>query len=105
MAGAKKNVGIIQLNRPKALNALCKPLFVELGKAVRDFDADDSISAIIITGMNSGEPPCLYQLLSPSYEPFLLERRLIKNILMSGLILRYLKFTFYSLPRLVKSDI
>ncbi|KOB69732.1 Enoyl-CoA hydratase, partial [Operophtera brumata] len=40
----------VKLNRPKALNALCKPLFVELGKAVRDFDADDSISAIIITG-------------------------------------------------------
>lgn len=50
VVGAKKNVGIIQLNRPKALNALCKPLFVELGKAVKNFDADNSISAIIITG-------------------------------------------------------
>nr|ANG83453.1 enoyl-CoA hydratase [Biston betularia] len=50
VVGAKKNVGIIQLYRPKALNALCKPLFVELGKAIKDFDADTSISAIIITG-------------------------------------------------------
>ncbi|XP_049868839.1 probable enoyl-CoA hydratase, mitochondrial [Pectinophora gossypiella] len=50
VVGTKKNVGLIQLNRPKALNALCKPLFVELGKAVVDFDADDSIAAIIITG-------------------------------------------------------
>lgn len=50
VVGAKKNVGIIQLNRPKALNALCKPLFEEIGKAVKDFDADTSISAIIITG-------------------------------------------------------
>ncbi|VVC99171.1 unnamed protein product [Leptidea sinapis] len=50
VVGQKKNVGIIQLNRPKALNALCKPLFQELGKAVRDFDKDETISAIIITG-------------------------------------------------------
>ncbi|KAG6464188.1 hypothetical protein O3G_MSEX014347 [Manduca sexta] len=50
VVGAKKNVGLIQLHRPKALNALCKPLFVELGKAVNDFDADNNIAAIIITG-------------------------------------------------------
>lgn len=50
VVGSKKNVGIIQLNRPKALNALCGPLFVELGQAVRDFDADEKIAAIIITG-------------------------------------------------------
>lgn len=51
VVGSKKNVGLIQLNRPKALNALCKPLFVELGKAVNEFDADQSIAAIIITGL------------------------------------------------------
>ena len=50
VVGSKKNVGLIQLNRPKALNALCGPLFVELGQAVRDFDADEKIAAIIITG-------------------------------------------------------
>ncbi|KAL0840942.1 hypothetical protein ABMA28_014735 [Loxostege sticticalis] len=50
VVGTKKNVGLIQLYRPKALNALCKPLFQELGQAVKAFDADDSISAIIITG-------------------------------------------------------
>ncbi|XP_026333027.1 enoyl-CoA hydratase, mitochondrial-like [Hyposmocoma kahamanoa] len=50
VVGSKKNVGLIQLNRPKALNALCMPLFIELGKAVKDFDADGTISAIIITG-------------------------------------------------------
>ncbi|XP_047023845.1 probable enoyl-CoA hydratase, mitochondrial [Helicoverpa zea] len=50
VVGTKKNVGLIQLNRPKALNALCGPLFVELGQAVRDFDADNKIAAIIITG-------------------------------------------------------
>lgn len=50
VVGTKSNVGLIQLNRPKALNALCGPLFVELGQAVRDFDANEKISAIIITG-------------------------------------------------------
>ncbi|XP_045487784.1 probable enoyl-CoA hydratase, mitochondrial [Pieris rapae] len=50
VVGEKKNVGLIQLHRPKALNALCKPLFQELGKAVKDFDADKEIAAIIITG-------------------------------------------------------
>ncbi|XP_063618435.1 enoyl-CoA hydratase, mitochondrial [Cydia splendana] len=50
VVGAKKNVGVIQLHRPKALNALCKPLFQELGQAVRAFDADDSIAAIVLTG-------------------------------------------------------
>ena len=50
VVGAKKNVGLIQLNRPKALNALCKPLFLELGKAVNDFDADPTIAAIVLTG-------------------------------------------------------
>ncbi|GBP84110.1 Enoyl-CoA hydratase, mitochondrial [Eumeta japonica] len=50
VVGSKKNVGLIQLNRPKALNALCKPLIEEVGKAVKDFDADDKIAGIILTG-------------------------------------------------------
>lgn len=50
VVGSKSNVGLIQLNRPKALNALCGPLFKELGQAVRDFDANDKIAAIVITG-------------------------------------------------------
>ncbi|XP_052740457.1 probable enoyl-CoA hydratase, mitochondrial [Bicyclus anynana] len=50
VVGSKKNVGLIQLNRPKALNALCNALFKELGQAVDDFDADEKIAAIIITG-------------------------------------------------------
>jgi len=46
----KKNVGFIQLNRPKALNALCDALMKELGKAVKDFDNDEKIGAIVLTG-------------------------------------------------------
>jgi enoyl-CoA hydratase len=38
------------LNRPKALNALCTPLFKELNEALSTYDNDKSIGAIIITG-------------------------------------------------------
>lgn len=43
-------VGLVRLNRPKALNALCDQLMTELGMALRGFDADHAIGAIIITG-------------------------------------------------------
>jgi len=48
--GAKKNVGIITLNRPKALNALCNGLMLEVNKALETFEDDKSIGAIILTG-------------------------------------------------------
>lgn len=50
VVGEKKNVGLITLNRPKALNALNKGLMTELGQALTEFDADKSIGAIVITG-------------------------------------------------------
>ena len=43
-------VGLIRLNRPKALNALCDQLMTELGTQLRAFDADNTIGAIVITG-------------------------------------------------------
>ena len=43
-------VAIIRLNRPKALNALCVQLMDELGQALRGYDADPAIAAIVITG-------------------------------------------------------
>jgi enoyl-CoA hydratase len=43
-------VGLITLNRPKALNALNDALMDELGTALREFDADDAIGAIVVTG-------------------------------------------------------
>jgi len=43
-------VAIIRLNRPQALNALCDQLMGELGEALRGFDADDAIAAIVLTG-------------------------------------------------------
>ena len=48
--GEKNNVGLICLNRPKALNALCDGLMAELGEAVKAFDSDDSVGAIVLTG-------------------------------------------------------
>jgi len=43
-------VGLITLNRPKALNALCAALIRELGQALDAFEADDEIGAIVLTG-------------------------------------------------------
>ncbi len=46
----KGRVGIIRLNRPKALNALCDALVGELGTALDAFEADAGIGAIVLTG-------------------------------------------------------
>ncbi|XP_068084406.1 probable enoyl-CoA hydratase, mitochondrial [Anabrus simplex] len=48
--GEKKNVGLITLNRPKALNALCDGLMSEVGDAINKFELDESVGAIVITG-------------------------------------------------------
>ncbi len=45
-----EKVGIITLDRPKQLNALCDPLMDELGLALKAFDADPAIGCIILTG-------------------------------------------------------
>ncbi len=46
----KGNVGLITLNRPKALNALCAALIAELGQALDAFEADDNVGCIVLTG-------------------------------------------------------
>ena len=43
-------VGLIRLNRPKALNALNDQLINELGEALLTFDADEQIGCIVVTG-------------------------------------------------------
>ncbi|MEQ9560092.1 MAG: enoyl-CoA hydratase [Rhodospirillales bacterium] len=43
-------VGIITLNRPKALNALNKALVAEMRDALDAFEADDAVGAIVVTG-------------------------------------------------------
>jgi enoyl-CoA hydratase len=46
----RDRVGLITLNRPKALNALNDALMNELGAALLAFDADEAIGAMVITG-------------------------------------------------------
>ncbi len=46
----KGAVGIVTLNRPKALNALCVALVAELGQALDAFEADEAVGCVIITG-------------------------------------------------------
>jgi enoyl-CoA hydratase len=44
------HVGLITLNRPKALNALNAALVRELAQALDSYEADDGVGAIVITG-------------------------------------------------------
>ncbi len=44
------NVGVIQFNRPKAMNALNEAMARELIDAAKAFDADSDIGAIVLTG-------------------------------------------------------
>lgn len=50
LAETKGAVGIITLNRPKALNALNGQLIDEMNAALDRFDADDGVRCIILTG-------------------------------------------------------
>ncbi len=43
-------VGLVTLHRPKQLNALNDALMDELGAALKAFDADDAIGAMVVTG-------------------------------------------------------
>jgi enoyl-CoA hydratase len=43
-------VGLVTLNRPKALNALNDALMNELGQALEKFDADEAIGCIVLAG-------------------------------------------------------
>eukprot|EP00635_Sarcinochrysidales_sp_CCMP3193_P003413 CAMPEP_0118889192 /NCGR_PEP_ID=MMETSP1166-20130328/235_1 /TAXON_ID=1104430 /ORGANISM="Chrysoreinhardia sp, Strain CCMP3193" /LENGTH=262 /DNA_ID=CAMNT_0006827779 /DNA_START=151 /DNA_END=939 /DNA_ORIENTATION=- len=43
-------VGVITLNRPKALNALSSPLMAEVNGALRAFDKDPGVGAMVLTG-------------------------------------------------------
>ncbi len=45
-----ERVGVVTLNRPKELNALSTGLVKELADALEEFDRDDAIRCIVITG-------------------------------------------------------
>ena len=50
LVSTKGKVGLIQLNRPQALNALNTELISEVNRALESFEADPSIGCIVITG-------------------------------------------------------
>ena len=50
LAETRNRVGLITLNRPKQLNALCDALMDELGDALNKFEADENVGCIVITG-------------------------------------------------------
>ncbi len=50
IAEKRGRVGLITLNRPKAMNALNDQVVDEIGAALDDFESDEGIGAIVITG-------------------------------------------------------
>jgi enoyl-CoA hydratase len=46
----KGKIGLVTLNRPKALNALNDELIAELNQALESFQKDDEVGAVVITG-------------------------------------------------------
>ena len=50
LTDVRGRVGLVQLNRPKALNALSGALTHELMEALRAFDANGEIGAMVVTG-------------------------------------------------------
>ena len=47
---AEKFIALIELNRPKELNALNRQLMVEIRDTLRELDEDDNVRVIILTG-------------------------------------------------------
>ena len=50
MVQCEGGVALIELDRPKALNALCDGLMSEVGKALDELEVDNEIGCVIITG-------------------------------------------------------
>ncbi|QDC02851.1 enoyl-CoA hydratase [Mesorhizobium sp. 8] len=50
IAETRGKVGLITLNRPKALNALNSQVLADIVAAAQAFDADDGIGAMVVTG-------------------------------------------------------
>lgn len=60
--GEKKNVALIQLNRPRAMNALNDAMISELNSAIDEAESDKDIGAIVLTGSHrafAGKVACL----------------------------------------------
>jgi len=44
------NVALVQLNRPKSLNALCDALYKDLYACLSDLDSNNDVRCIVLTG-------------------------------------------------------
>ncbi|KAG9457815.1 hypothetical protein H6P81_002323 [Aristolochia fimbriata] len=51
-----RGIGFITINRPKSLNSLTRAMIVDLARAFKRLDADDSVKVIVLTG--SGKAFC-----------------------------------------------
>src|SRR3546814_21089536 len=49
-------VGVITLNRPKALNALSAPLMDELARGLDELEADDAVGCLVVPGSETAFP-------------------------------------------------
>lgn len=50
VAETHQRVGLIRLDRPRAFNALNSTILAELNTALKDYDLDPGIGAMVITG-------------------------------------------------------
>lgn len=77
----RQAVGIITLNRPKALNALCKGLFSELSIVFDELEADDEIGAIVLTGSDKAfaAGADISEMKNQSYQQMLSENSIAKD--------------------------
>ena len=54
-------VGLVRLNRPRFLNALCDVLIGELRHALDGFEANEAIGAIVVTGTDLCDPRARFE--------------------------------------------
>ncbi len=50
LVNVRNGVGILTLNRPKAINSLTEAMVAEIGKALHAWENDDSVHTVLLTG-------------------------------------------------------
>ncbi|MCP4187271.1 MAG: enoyl-CoA hydratase [Gammaproteobacteria bacterium] len=77
----KDSVGLITLDRPKAMNALCEALFNELASALDELEVDEKIGAIVITGSEKAfaAGADILEMKDKNYSDMLADNGLTKN--------------------------
>lgn len=70
----RQNLGVITINRPRALNALSGPMLAEIDRLLVEFEADSRVSAVLIHGAGErglcagGDIVALYHLMDSDQE-------------------------------------